>query len=289
MKTMKRTIFCFYILFCLVLIVLFLYIFIFERPYIHRISPDVKFGFLPADNADYYREFKALGIDYVLISNYSEDDVVKRLSEAEQNGLAVYISAGTLHPDDFKRMEEFGGSRVVEGFFLDEPHLHKIYYTNSDIKKWIQWSKEKFPGKKIFIATPKNETYKELLDIVDPKEVGFQPDSYPIMGLFTGYGTQRRLIEKMKSDGFEVQPIIQGHALSLYEEKTRRRYIDFFARIGGYGLIDWPTPTQVAIQIKNVAKDGVKIIWFYPGEDEYVKWTRERKEYIKNIFDELKK
>jgi hypothetical protein len=57
----------------------------------------------------------------------------------------------------------------------------------------------------------------------------------------------------------------------------------------GHGLIDWPTPKQVATQIKNVAKGGVKLIWFYPGQDIFIKWTPERAEYIKDIFDELKK
>lgn len=267
----------------------FLYISISERPYVNNISSDIKFGFLPADNAEYYKEFKTLGIDYVLIANYSEDDVVKRLSEAKKNGLTVYISAGTLHPDDFVRMEKFGRNKIVEGFFLDEPHVHKANYTNTDIEKWITWSKEKFHDKKIFIATPRTGTYEELLNIPNLKEVGFQPDSYPIMGLLTMYGTERRLVERMQKDGFETQPIVQSHALSFYEEGARRKNIDLFARLGGHGLIDWPTPEQVVAQIRSVAKDGVKLIWFYPGEDAFIKWTPERAEYIKNIFAELKK
>ncbi|MEW6616906.1 MAG: hypothetical protein AB1333_00620 [Patescibacteria group bacterium] len=268
---------------------IFLFLYLFERPYKNTISPDLKFGFLPADDTEYYKEFKSLGIDYVLIGSYSEEDAMRRLSEAEKNGLMVYISAGTLHPDDFMRMEKFGGNKVVEGFFLDEPHVHKANYKNTDIEKWITWSKEKFPDKKIFIATPRTGTYEELLNIPNLKEIGFQPDTYPIMGPLKIYGTQRRLVERMQNDGFEIQPIVQTHARLLYEEGMKGKYVDIISSIGGHGLIDWPTPQQVAMQIKNVAVSGVKLIWFYPGQDIFIKWTPERAEYIKNIFEELKK
>lgn len=285
---MKKKTLVLLIVFCCVAGI-FLFFYFFERPYVNDISPNLKFGFLPADDAQYYKEFKALGIDYVLIDSYSEDDTVRRLSEAEKNGLLVYISAGTLHPDDFMRMERFGGNEIIEGFFLDEPHLHKGNYTDADIEKWIVWSKEKFPDKKIFIATPRTGTYEELLNIPNLKEIGFQPDTYPIMGPLTIYGTQRRLVERMQNDGFEIQPIVQTHARLLYEEGMKGKYVDIISSIGGHGLIDWPTPKQVAMQIKNVAKGGVKLIWFYPGEDIFIKWTPERAEYIKNIFEELKK
>jgi|GEM_PF-3179412 len=285
---MKRKTLILLIIFCCV-VGTFLFFYFFERPYPNAISPNLKFGFLPADDAEYYKEFKSLGIDYVLIGSYSEEDAIRRLSEAEKNGLLVYISAGTLHPDDFMRMEKFGGNKVVEGFFLDEPHVHKANYTNADIEKWIKWSKEKFPDKKIFIATPRTGTYEELLDIPSLKEIGFQPDTYPIMGPLTIYGTQRRLAERMQHDGFEIQPIVQTHARLFYEEGMKGKYVNIISSIGGHGLIDWPTPRQVAVQIKNVAREGVKLIWFYPGEDIFIKWTPERAEYIKNIFEELKK
>lgn len=285
---MKKKTFVLLIVFCCVAGI-FLFLYFFERPHTNNISPDLKFGFLPADDAQYYKEFKSLGIDYVLIGSYSEEDAIRRLSEAEKNGLMVYISAGTLHPDDFMRMEKFGGNKVVEGFFLDEPHVHKENYTNADIEKWIAWSKEKFPDKKIFIATPRTGTYEELLNISNLNEIGFQPDTYPIMGPLTRYGTQRRLVERMQNDGFEIQPIVQTHARLFYEEGMKGKYVDIVSSIGGHGLIDWPTPKQVVKQIKNVAQEGVKLIWFYPGEDIFIQWTPERAEYIKNIFEELKK
>ena len=102
------------------------------------------------------------------------------------------------------------------------------------------------------------------------------------------YGSQRKLVQKMESDGFEVQPIIQTHALNFYESELWRTIIDKIALLDGHGLISLLTSQQVANQIENVASENTKIIWMYPGEDDYVKWTQERKDYIKEIFEEVK-
>ena len=219
----------------------------------------------------------------------NEQDAKARIDEAGKQGLKVYISAGTLHPDDFKRMELFGGRDEVEGFFLDEPHVHTANYTNADIARWLGWSKEKFPNKKLFVATPRMGTYQELITIPNLHLVGFQPDTYPINGIIKLYGSQRKLVEKMESDGFEVQPIIQSHALNFYESGSWRSYIDVFAHLENDGLTTWPTPWEVVKQIQNVTTNKTKLIWFYPGEDTYISWTPERKEYFKEIFSELKK
>ncbi len=265
-------------------VLIFLVFSVIERPQSHELPPTLKFGFWSADNPAYYAEMKRLGISYVLISNFSEEDAVRRIDEAGKEGLKVYVSAGTLHPDDFKRMEILGNRSEVEGFALDEPHLHKSNYDNSDIERWIGWSKEKFPGKKVLIATPRIETYEELLNIPNLHLAGFQPDYYPIYGAISMYGSQRRLAEKIERDGFEIQPIIQTHGLAFYESGTWRNYIDAFASLRSNGLTSWPTPREAADQIRNVASPNTNIIWMYPGEDTYVRWTPERKEYIKEIF-----
>ncbi len=260
-----------------------------ERPKSNKFDQNISFGFLLANDPASYHDMKELGVDYILIANFSEDEAEKRISEAEKQNIKVYLSAGVLAPDDFKRMKLLGGYKQVEGFFLDEPHLHKSYYNNSDIENWLNWSKEKFPNKKIFIATPRIETYEELLNIPNLHLAGFQPDYYPINGPINMYGSQRKLVQKMESDGFEVQPIIQTHALNFYESELWRTIIDKIALLDGHGLISRPTSQQVANQIENVASENTKIIWMYPGEDDYVKWTQERKDYIKEIFEEVKK
>lgn len=273
--------------------VLFVFVFLvfsfIERPELNELSNDISFGFLPANDFTNYHDIKAMGVDYILIDIFDEDEAQKRIDEAKKENIRIYLSAGVLSSNDFKRMELFGGDEQVEGFFLDEPHVHKENYTNVDIKKWIMWSKEKFPDKTIFIATPRIGTYEELLDIPNLKEIGFQPDLYPVMGPLTMYGAQRKLVERMQKDGFETQPIVQTHARLSSEEGMKGKYVNVISGVVGHGLIDWPAPEQVVIQIKNVAKRGVKLIWFYPGEDAFIKWTPERREYIKKVFEELKK
>lgn len=285
---MKKLFFIFIIL-LVVIVFAFLIFFFIERPEINELPKDVSFGFLLANDTTNYHDMKELGVDYILIANFSEDEAIKRMNEAEKQNIKVYLSAGILAESDFKRMESLGVHKQVEGFFLDEPHLHKDSYNNTDIENWLNWSKEKFPDKKIFIATPQIETYEELLSIPNLHLAGFQPDYYPINGLINMYSSQRKVVQKMESDGFEVQPIVQTHALNFYETGSWRTFVDKIALLGGYGLISWPTAQQVVNQIKNVASENTKIIWMYPGEDDYVKWTQERKDYIKKIFVELKK
>lgn len=278
-------------LFLIIILVVFVFlIFSFtQRPESNKIDPDVSFGFLLANDQENYHNMKELGIDYILMANFSVDEAEKRIDEAKKQGIKVYLSAGVLAPDDFKRMESLGTRKQVEGFFLDEPHLHKNDYSNTDIENWLNWSKEKFPDKKIFIATPRIETYEELLSIPNLHLAGFQPDYYPINGPINMYGSQRKLIQRMTDDGFEVQPIIQTHALNFYESELWRIFIDAVASLGGHGLVSCPTPEQVVAQIENVSSETTKIIWMYPGEDGYVKWTQERKDYIKKVFDEINK
>ncbi|MFH0857624.1 MAG: hypothetical protein V1848_02655 [Candidatus Magasanikbacteria bacterium] len=271
----------------IIAIILGFFIFSFiERAQIHAVGEDISFGFLPADNLVNYKEMKEVGISYVMISSFSEQEAEARINEAGKQGMKVYLSAGTLHPDDYKRVELFGGREEVEGFFLDEPHVHKANYTNTDLEHWLDWSKEKFPNKKLFIATPRMGTYQELIDISNLHLAGFQPDTYPIYGIVKLYRAQRKLVEKMEGDGFEVQPIIQSH---FYEGGPWQSYIDVFARLNSGGLTTWPTTQDVVKQIQNVTTEKTKLIWFYPGENTYISWTPERKKYFKEIFSELKK
>lgn len=251
------------------------------------IDSDISFGFLPANNPATYQDLKELGVRYIMIDTFSEIQAAQRLAEAQRQGLKVYLSAGILSADDFERMKLFGSNPIVEGFFLDEPHVHTVQYDNGAIEKWIEWSTKTFPNKKIFIATPRESTYTQLQSIPSVHKIGFQPDSYPIWGLIHRYKTQRDLVQKMLTDGYEVQPIIQTHALNKYETGIWRKIIDIFARVNAKGMTECPTPQQVVNQIRNVAFPEVKIIWMYPGEDAYVSWTPERKTYIQNVFDLL--
>ncbi len=281
----KKLFIAFVVLIIVILLGFLIFSFI-ERAQVHTVSTDVSFGFLPADNLANYKEMKEVGISYVMISSFSEQEAEARIDEAGKQGMKVYLSAGTLHPDDYKRVELFGGREEVEGFFLDEPHVHKANYTNADLEYWLNWSKEKFPNKKLFIATPRMGTYQELIDIPNLHLAGFQPDTYPIYGIVKLYKAQRKLVEKMERDGFEVQPIIQSH---FYEGGPWQSYIDVFARLNSSGLTTWPTTRDVVKQIQNVATEKTKLIWFYPGENTYISWTPERKKYFEEIFSELKR